>query len=353
MPSDVAGPARSALPATGSASIHALAAMLLTDMRRLGVSPTPANYDLWFTFRTGTSPGLTRRLDSMIERKIPISPDVLDAVRADLAASDAPPDAGVVVEDLREIAETVSAQVMDGQASVAIYGRALVEMAERLGDEPHVGSLVDAIATITAETGRASERNRVLERQLAASVARIDRLKQSLSTVREEAHTDGLTGLLNRRAFEAKLRRTLAQVRSDPDAVASVVLVDVDHFKPFNDTHGHAAGDFVLRTLARTLTDNVKGRDVVARYGGEEFVILLTGTTRASASVVAQQIAAAISGKRLVRKASGESIGPVTISAGVAQARPTDNAASLMERADAALYAAKEGGRNQTRVEPA
>ncbi len=329
---------------------HALAVMVLTEMRRHGILPSPPNYELWFTFRTGTNPSLTERMRQVMMERVPVTPALLAALHAEFIASQAA-DPVAAASALRDLTDNVSDELARGQASARVYGDALAAMTRQLGEDPTVGSLIDAIATITAETSRAGERNRLLERQLAASTTRIDKLRKSLSEVREEATTDVLTGILNRRAFEARLRRLNAALRLDPGAVFSVLLLDVDHFKAFNDTHGHAAGDFVLRLIARLLTENVKGRDVVARYGGEEFAVLLVGTPLMAASVVARQIAEALGGKRLVSKASRQGLGAVTVSAGVAEARRGDSPAALMERADAALYQAKQGGRNQVRVD--
>ena len=190
---------------------------------------------------------------------------------------------------------------------------------QSLGQAPTIDSLIDAIATLSSETARASERNRVLEQQLSLSASRITRLRQSLAEVRQEAATDALTGIANRRAFDIKLKRAIGQARSDAGSVFSLLLLDVDYFKSFNDSHGHKAGDLALRLIARLLTDNVKGRDTVARYGGEEFAILMMGAASAAAVVVARQISKALSGKRLINRTSGQDMGQVTVSIGVVQ----------------------------------
>lgn len=124
-------------------------------------------------------------------------------------------------------------------------------------------------------------------------------------------------------------------------------MADVDHFKQFNDKFGHLTGDQVLRLVAVAMKHNVKGQDVVARYGGEEFVIALPDTTLRSAAAVADQIRRAVMAKELMKRSSGERLGRVTISVGIAQLHGSDTAQSLIERADACLYAAKRQGRNR------
>jgi diguanylate cyclase len=124
-------------------------------------------------------------------------------------------------------------------------------------------------------------------------------------------------------------------------------MADIDHFKSFNDHYGHQTGDQVLRLVALSVKQNVKGRDVAARYGGEEFVVALPSTSLQSAITVADQIRRAVMTKELMKRSSGERLGRVTISIGVAVMRPSDTPQLLIERADMCLYAAKRHGRNR------
>ena len=227
------------------------------------------------------------------------------------------------------------------------YGSTLSHWTTELGQCRTVENLVQAVTTLATETARASERNRDLEKQLAASSARITRLKDNLEGLKREATTDSLTGLTNRKAFNIRLRRALLEAKADGKPV-SVLLIDVDHFKSVNDTYGHQTGDMVLRLIGRLLLQNLKGRDTSARYGGEEFAALLVGADLQAGVIVANQIRAALESKRLVRKQSNDgAAGQITVSVGVAQFRPNETAGSLLDRADAAMYQAKQLGRNR------
>jgi len=349
------GAAFDPVEAERSARTHRLAASVLAEMQERGIVPTPRNYDLWFTYRADTNPALTQRVRTLLDEGQALTPAVLDTLRGECVASvEMNVDAISSRSDaIQEAAQTLIEQVADGQAAITTYGDTLTDWARHLADRPTLGGLVQAISSITAETTRASERNRLLEQQLSASGARIAKLRQSLAEVKQEATTDALTGLANRRAFDARIKRSMAQARSEPGTPLSLLLIDVDHFKTFNDTHGHRVGDLVLRLVARLLADNVKGRDTVARYGGEEFAILLVGADLRAASVVARQIGETLSGKRLVTRGLGQPVGHVTVSTGVAQARPGEQAAALVERADSALYEAKRTGRNRVCTERA
>lgn len=324
-----------------------------TEMELLGIQPTPCAYEVWFTYRNGTNAALSQRVGKLLAQGESLPPEVLDTLHSELIQH---PDVDVEalsgsVDEMQSLAQGLVDQVASGQASMSGYGDVLSSWAENLPRETTVGGLVAAVSTLTAETIRAVERSRLLEQQLSASVVRIAKLRRSLADVKQEVTTDALTGIANRRAFDAKLKRAVALARSEPASLNSVLLLDVDHFKRFNDTYGHHTGDLVLRLVGRLLSDNIKGRDTVARYGGEEFAILLTGAGQEAASVVARQICRALSSKQLVSKPSQGTVGNITISIGVAQHRPGESMASLIERADAALYRAKDLGRNQVCTE--
>ncbi|SDM45735.1 diguanylate cyclase [Oryzisolibacter propanilivorax] len=186
------------------------------------------------------------------------------------------------------------------------------------------------------------------QRLLAANQAleetvqqRTRQLQQALQALERQASTDPLTGVLNRRGFDARMVALLGLARRSARPL-SVVALDVDHFKRINDTHGHGAGDEVLRRLAASLQARARRSDVVARVGGEEFVVLLPDTDVAGARTIAQALL------QVVAEQEDPVVGRVTISAGVAGLRgPEEEPATLLDRADAALYRAKREGRNR------
>ena len=331
--------------------LRAQAEAVWAEMRRRHVSPTPHNYELWFTYLGGGNTRLTQRMDGLLESGTP-SAAALEALHGECIAGP-----GVKLdlvtrgaEAIEAAAQTLVEQVGASQAGIRSYGEELEGWARQLGQEPTGGGLMQAIAALTAETSRAAERTRVLEKQLSASTVRIMRMRRALADVKLEATTDSLTGIANRKAFETRMRQALARVRTEPGPV-SVLLIDIDHFKQFNDTHGHKAGDLVLRLVGRVLADNVKGRDTAARYGGEEFAVLLAGADIRAATVVARQICEALGSKRLVNRSTDRGLGHITVSIGVAEHRPGESAPALVERADLALYRAKHAGRNRVCAE--
>lgn len=184
--------------------------------------------------------------------------------------------------------------------------------------------------------------NQLMQRQLNQAEEKLQAQARQIETSTVEARTDALTQVNNRRAFDDTLRRSVAEFkrRGRPTAL---MLLDVDHFKKFNDTHGHQAGDEVLKVVARTLKQSVTENEFVARYGGEEFAILFCGSSLAAARQLAEVARRAINQSPFTFQ--GKEL-RVAASAGLAELTPKDDEKSLVVRADEALYAAKRGGRN-------
>jgi diguanylate cyclase len=186
--------------------------------------------------------------------------------------------------------------------------------------------------------------------KLEQSRFQIMRLRSSLNKAEEIGSRDSLTGLGNRRYFDNALDEEIARARGDDNPLC-VSLADIDHFKAINDKFGHMTGDVVLKRFADLLTANVKGDDKVARFGGEEFAILFPDADLSDAASILNQIQKQLESKRWAVAASGERLGAVTASFGVARLRDGESADELLRRVDAKLYEAKANGRNRVVVD--
>jgi diguanylate cyclase (GGDEF)-like protein/hemerythrin-like metal-binding protein/PAS domain S-box-containing protein len=239
------------------------------------------------------------------------------------------------VADLLRDVRQGPAEVRLRGAGEAVWGEV---SAERL---PEPGGQVVLVVHDVSRRKRAEEA--LLRAKLAAEEA-AERLSQALRELEQVAATDKLTGLFNRRHFEQVMAVELARCRRYGH-LASVIMLDVDHFKAANDTFGHDAGDRVLVAIARTIAQNVRASDTACRWGGEEFAILSPGVSVAAAATLAERVRGAVADEAVLDVGSA-----FTISAGVAQLDPAESLEQGFRRADQALYRAKAGGRNRVEV---
>jgi diguanylate cyclase len=219
--------------------------------------------------------------------------------------------------------------------TVEAVSRELVALSAANEGDRTESEVIRLVTDIVRANGR-------LQTQLVDATQTIDEQARDIQCHLQEALTDALTEIPNRRAFEQELRRRFAEKKRHGHAF-SLLMLDVDHFKQFNDRHGHQTGDQVLRGVASVLTETLREMDVPARYGGEEFAVILPRTGLADAKQLAERVRSAVDTARQDNRAGN---GQVTVSVGLAEATPDDDPASLVKRSDTALYAAKEHGRN-------
>ena len=182
--------------------------------------------------------------------------------------------------------------------------------------------------------------------KLKETTEALEMLRRDFEQARTEASVDFLTGVANRKAFESTLAASIREAATLNDPL-SLLLIDIDLFKRFNDEFGHLIGDEVLRFTARKIREMVKGTDFVARFGGEEFAVLLPRTPLAGAAHVAETIRAFFAQATLETKATSKSLGTITVSIGVACHRPPESPEDFVRRSDEALYFAKKNGKNR------
>lgn len=317
-------------------------------MAQHGVPPTPDNFSVWFYYVMGGSLTLKKTIDILIANKRKFD----SAVNRDLYITYVNPHSstsGDFPEQLRGVIasaqEFLSTAISDNRTQIESLGEVKSECQGAVDPRPIIEKLVK-------ELSHATSRSSALEANFLQTTKDLDQIKDSLKQAEEHSNTDALTGLANRRALEAFLRS--AQITAmEAGTPLSVLMIDVDHFKKFNDAYGHQVGDQVLRLVGKVLQESVRECDLAARYGGEELMAILPGAPLDACGEVAERIRRRVSEARLTRRATGEQISSVTVSIGVAQFRLGETAEGLIERGDKALYQAKSMGRNCTVKEAA
>lgn len=324
-----------------------LAHRAIEDMERRGIWPTSVNFDLWINFLAVPDSPLAKEIACLLAKGEAFT----DQVSEDLAATYLPKarlndqirDTGDQLS--RELA-SVSAAIDSAKQSSKAYGLTLASASVSLAAEKDVASLEATVQTLAGATKRVQLENQSLEKRLSESSNEVARLRKHLELVRREATTDGLTNLANRKAFDEALEHARHEAEASRGAL-TLALIDIDHFKNFNDTWGHQTGDQVIRYVASVIGRVGANPRLAARYGGEEFAIVFPNEDHAAASAALEEIRLEIGSRILKRRSTNEELGNITVSAGFAVRQLGESAHSLMERADAALYASKHGGRNQ------
>jgi len=324
---------------------QAFAKTALTLMGGAGVVATPDNFELFYAYASGENPAITQVMDAIINAKTPFTPELLADLRLRcLSGARAAATMESIEGNMSALIDDVLGKLESSAREAADYKDTLSAATGQLGGERSPADVRKLVDGLIAATRAMEQRTKSLEGELQASSQQVTELRSKLDDVRKESMTDPLTHISNRKAFDDAMEAARKAAAEGEDVC--LLMCDIDHFKKFNDTWGHQTGDQVLRLVASCLAENVKGRDTAARYGGEEFAVLLRGTGLAAATHVAEQIRKVVETKRLVKKSTGDVLGTITISIGVAHFARGETAETTIRRADACLYGAKHAGRN-------
>ncbi len=319
----------------------------LSLMSEHQVTPTPSNYCLWYHYIAGSLPSLKQDMDQALAKGGFRLEDGVRLFEKYFGTDRETKGLERIGNDLTDTIANVIKQIGDAGQNSQIFGNQLRDFDGSLRtvadkDGKGVQEIVSRLIQATQDMAR---QNRDLQEQLEGSSAQVTSLRDHLQQVRNEAMQDGLTGVGNRRCFDLKLVEH-SKLALQSSAELCVVLIDIDHFKRFNDTYGHRVGDQVLRVVGAQLKAAASTNDVPARYGGEEFALLLPDCPLTKATERADRLRRALAEQYLRNKQTGECFGQVTVSIGVARYRANEPLEDFMGRADTALYRAKRQGRN-------
>ena len=325
----------------------AFAEVALGQIKSLRQTAVPRNYEIWYVYATGYNSQLNKIINETLARNGRLTEADLEQLYetylSQIKTTDRIDKVGARV--IGEI-DDVMALITDALGMSASYDDSLSGATRKLSVAKNREQVKAIVQMLVKSTSEMRETNKALEDRLSLSKTEISNLQQSLEAIRAESLTDPLTGLGNRKYFDRSIETAVINA-VDTGEPLSLLMFDIDHFKSFNDSYGHLTGDQVLRLVGLSLKQTIKGQDITARYGGEEFAVVLPNTALRQALTVADHIRRAVMSKELKKKSTGEILGRVTISVGVSMLKAGDDTDSLIERADACLYAAKRAGRNR------
>jgi diguanylate cyclase len=303
---------------------------------------TPHNLAIAHGAVSGLNPRLMRKIARQHETGVAVTQDWLDRV----TASEAQEEDKAVEQLIGQLEDTIAQfkrSTHTAHTATREYGDALEQHVGKLEAVPDTGDMISELA----EYARAMlKRSRRAEAELRQSEEEAASLRHTLDRARRDAEIDFLTGLPNRRAFEAELQRNYADAKAAGEALC-LAFCDIDHFKAVNDTHGHDAGDRVICVVAKTLSEISGDKCHIARHGGEEFVLLFRGRHQQAAFEALDEARAALASRKLVNRRNKLPFGQITFSGGVADVFAYGSPNEALAAADEALYRAKVGGRNR------
>jgi len=329
---------------TGDTKKHALKQAVknlkttIPRMKDLEIPMTPENYFIWYEFENGKNKELTKTLQEYIDNSTTFTPTLNNELFEKFFADRNRETLSDVQGGTEKLVEGLLSELEGMQTGAASFSNALGQSQQELKKNPDLKSITKLVANLLAETEQVTKINSTMEQKLSVMKDEVSILKQNMDDLNTTAYTDKLTKLPNRRAFDEAIERMFEEFEANNDHF-SLLFMDIDHFKKFNDTHGHAVGDKVLTFIATILKLGIKGGDMVARYGGEEFIVLLPQTNYQGAVIVAQQLCNSVAKKTLIMGGESKtSLGNIHISVGVSVISAEDNIESLVQRADKALY---------------
>ncbi|RJX71506.1 GGDEF domain-containing protein [Vibrio sinensis] len=315
-------------------------------MMKNHVAATPANYALWYTYVDNTIPKLNKELDGVINSYGICPPSASDqlynthlASRNETKLSELKASVEVLVN---EVANSMSDTITGTSKFSAMIDKTFDSLERVEGETMSLDDVMGVVRQLVSESREIRHSTQFLTNQLTKASDEIGKLKSELADVQKDALFDSLSGLYNRRSFDADVN-TLCR----SNQAFCLIIADIDHFKSYNDTYGHLFGDSIIKGLARRLMNSCREGCTAYRIGGEEFAIVIPNRNIRIARQFADSLRRAIEKLSIKDRRSGEQVGNITASFGVAEFREGDTLNDVLDRADSLLYEAKQLGRNR------
>ncbi|MFV0594307.1 GGDEF domain-containing protein [Shewanella sp.] len=323
--------------------------LAVPQMSALDIPVTPENYTVWYEYFAQSNLDLNRAIDGFLANNVVFTKEVNTSLYKNFIQEKSPEVIENVQIETQILINSLISKITQLNQGTEAFSSTLADFGLQLQTKHDVGTLNQLVDGVIDEMQSLLLNNQNMEQSLTAMGQEVQNLKAEMENLSLAAMTDQLTSLHNRRAYEIAIQDHIHRAE-EQQTRCSLLLIDIDRFKLFNDTYGHQVGDKVLAYVALALKQCVRGDDFVARYGGEEFVVLLPNTHFHDALQVAETLRERISERRLaIGKDKKLSLGAITVSIGLASLQKGDDAETLFSRADKALYEAKSDGRNCVR----
>ena len=330
--------------------LHNYVRLALPLMSKHNVPVTPRNYTVWYEYVSGSNNELRSTIDTMIEKEESFSEEQNEILYSRFCAEKDENELRKLREDLQQIVVSALSEVSDLSGQAEKYESLISKSVDDLSEDASAETIKNVVSEIIIETKAIGSFGKSLHDKLKETTEELETLQKEFEQAKTAATIDFLTGVANRKAFDETLAKCVSEANSDHNDLC-LLMIDIDHFKRFNDEFGHIVGDEVLKFVTKKTNEIVRGRDFLARFGGEEFVVILPQTPLLGAKTVAENIRAFFSEAKLTAVATSKKLGKVTVSIGAALYRPGEPIETFINRSDQALYFAKDSGRNRVATE--
>ncbi|MFT5756187.1 MAG: diguanylate cyclase [Alteromonadaceae bacterium] len=304
------------------------------------IAPSPANYSVIYLYVSKRNREITELIDKKLKNNETLDPEFMDQLFYNFVSSSKNIEK-VILTPFEKILSKSIATIESQVANEKLTQLNLKKADNVLAQGEHSKSLQQVVKFLITTIEKSKHQHQSLTNDLTKTSKEVQQLKVKLEESRNEALLDALTGLWNRRGCEEKLKAV------GLENTHASFIIDIDNFKKVNDQFGHYIGDNVIKRVAKSIKDNINEQDIAVRYGGEEFVVVMLNKTKNEAHATAEKIRLTINKLKLVQRESNTTLPPISVSIGITQVANDSHWLSVFQRADIALYQAKNSGRNR------
>lgn len=318
----------------------------LPEMKERNIATTPNNYAIWYEFVTGNNEKLNSAIKALDTQKAIFTPEVMDRLYNEYISDAHEAAVNKLSNSVREVIHDFLNKACKEEQGLSNYAQVLATFSNKIENVNHLDDIKDLIHHLLSETKKREEATQSMQSSLESMALEMKKLRIEVAKINSETTTDPLTKINNKRAFDVEIEEFMTISRENPKPLC-LIMVDIDHFKKFNDKFSHSVGDKVLRFVASLIKNNIKGSDSVSRYDGDQLAILLPETNFEGALKLAEIIREKLAKQTLSDSAEKKELGTITASFGVSTYQYGESSAQLINDAESALRDAKGTGRNK------